>query len=195
MFISLRIDHSLTEVVHWLDVKQYGGFAVREVSGDNEHWHFCIECNDIKVTAFRTALTRAVPALKGNASYSASEVRDLEKYERYMCKADGEGMAVEVVWCHSLKYNLERIEQLHVQYWNENRKIKKGRNAMSVVLMIAKQNKVSWQNRPAIAKLYIRELLVNGKMIYRSSVVAAVNAISLQLCENDDALDQFVMDI
>jgi len=191
--ISLRTDNSFEAVRHFVDSKSYGGFCVREVAGvDNEHWHWYLEADVHNVQAFRVSLTRAVPALRGNASYSATVVQDVDKYVRYMCKGDAEGAGVEVVWRNSILYDEAKIEELHDEYWTENRRLKK-RKAGSMIDWVVdecKRLEIDWNARSRIAEIYIRELSARGKPINLFSIRANINTVQVALCPSDAAIQQ-----
>lgn len=192
--IALRTDKAFPEVKAWIESKSLSGWAVREVSGDNEHWHWYLE-TDMKLPAFRVALTRAVPVLKGNACYSASEVKDVDKYLRYMAKGESDGAGPEWAWRHGLMWTDEKLEELHADYWVENRKLKKRRATgpvMDAVYDKCKETSVRWDDKRAIFEAYIRELVARDKPINLFSVKASVNLLAIKLCPNDDALQCLV---
>lgn len=192
--IALRVDKELEAVEVFLNSKACGGFGVREVAGDNEHWHFLLETDKFRnLQAFRVALTRAVPALKGNASYSATAVNDLEKYVRYMCKGESEGVGPEVVWRNSIVYSDEECEKLHEEYWKENARLKK-RKAGSMIDWVVdecKRQGIEWKDRSSMAKLYVAEVAKRGKPFNQFAARSAVNAVQLALCPDDSAINMF----
>lgn len=187
---SLRVDGHLSKVTAWVDKMMMGGFAVRECVADNEHWHLYL-IGDKTIKQLRCAFNRDVPELKGNGAYSLTECRDADKYIRYMCKGEGEGQLPEVVWRNSLDFTDDSVSEWHDQYWAENRALRK-RKAGSMIDWVvdeAKRSSVSWSNRQALAKIYIKELGVRGKPINIHSVRANINAVQYALCPNDDALE------
>lgn len=197
MYYALRIDDCFEDVQSFLERVGYGGFAVKELgdNGDNPHWHFLLEVADaIKIQAVRTALGRAVPALKGNGKYSLTVVKDVAKYERYLCKGESDGSGVAAAWRNSIVYSDEKLEELHEAYWAENRKLKK-RKAGSVVdhvIDVAKREGVSWEKREELAKIYIRQLGEQGKPINCFSIRSNLNAVQLALCPGDECLAELV---
>lgn len=192
--LALRTDKAFDEVKAWIEGKGLTGWAVREVAGDNEHWHWYLE-TEMKLPAFRVALTRAVPALKGNASYSVSDVKDVEKYLRYMAKGESDGAGPEWAWRHGLLWTDEKLEELHQDYWIENRKLKKRRatgSVMDAVYDKCKETAVRWDDRRGIFEVYIRELVARDKPINMFSVKASVNLVAIKLCPNDDAIQELL---
>lgn len=191
--IALRTDKAFLAVKDWVEKEALTGFAVREVAGENEHWHWLLrDVRERKLHALRVKLTRAVSELTGNGSYSLTECRDVEKYERYLCKGESEGAGVEIAWRHSLEYTDAWVEDTHKAYWSENRRLKKkrGMGVMDHVIDEARRLNVPWSNRAKIGELYIRELAARSKPINTFAVKAAVNGIQVQLCPGDEAIKQ-----
>lgn len=186
---AVRIDKELQKFIGFLDSKNISGFGVREVSGDNEHWHFYIETL-IKSSSFRVLVKRAVPEFKGNGSYSVSDVKDLDKYMRYICKGDGPNLLPEVSWKLGPLWTDERFEELHTEYWEANARMKKRRteSITDVVIDVCKEKNIAWDDRTAIAEEYIRETVARSKPINIYSVKSNVNLIQVKLCPNDDAI-------
>lgn len=190
--LSLRTDGHFSGVKAYVESIGCGGFAVREtVAGENEHWHWLLE-TDRKIQAVRTGLSRAVPELKGNGKYSLTEVKDIEKYERYLVKGESEGEGFELAWRNSLKYDDDKLEELHSQYWEANRKMKKrgGGSMLDWVVDQAKLQEVSYGQRSKLARIYIKELGQRGKPINLFSLKANLNSVQLALCPDDTILNQ-----
>lgn len=189
--VALRTDGALTAVLAWLAEISAGGFGVREVAGDNEHWHWLVE-SDKTYKAVRVSFNKRVPELKGNGSYSMSEVADLEKYERYMCKGESAGVLPEVVWSHSAKYSSEVVAELHEAYWDENRNLKKRKTGgvTDWVIDECKRQNILWNQRREISKIYIKELGARGKPINLFSIRSNVNAVQYALCPDDSCLEE-----
>lgn len=187
---SLRVDGHLDKVKAWADKHGLGGWAVREVAGDNEHWHLFLE-GDKTIKQLRCSFNREVPELKGNGAYSLTDCRDADKYLRYMAKGDSDGQMPELAWSNSILYTEEKVSELHDQYWEENRKLKK-RKAGSMVDWVvdeAKRQEVKWGDREKLAKIYIRELGSRGKPINLFSVRSSLNAVQYALCPDDSCLE------
>jgi len=178
----------------WIAELSFGGFGVREVSGDNEHWHWLLT-TEKTYKAVRVSFNKRVPELKGNGAYSMSEVADLAKYERYLCKGESDGEGPEVIWSNSIEYAPDRLEELHRMYWAENRSYKKRKGSGSMidyVIDYAKREGVAWNARMALAKIYIKECGMRGKPINLFAIRSNLNTIQYALCPNDDLLDQLV---
>lgn len=192
--IALRVDKGLDDVLSFLDMKGVGGFGVRECAVDNEHWHFYLETDAFKnLQSFRVALTRAVPELKGNGAYSATEVKDKDKYWRYMCKGDTDGGGCWVVWRHSLVFTEEYVDQLHEEYWQENRRLKSRKvgSVIDAVIDECKRSGVAWDDRTAIARIYVTEVSKRAKPFNQFAAKSGVNAVQLALCPDDSAIRMF----
>lgn len=197
--IALRTDKCYDETLAFLEGKNVSGWCVREeVDGENEHWHWYIETDAFRnIQAFRVALTRAVPDLKGNAAYSAKETDEhVERYWRYMAKGSAHGEGCQAVWRHGLLWTDEKLEELHQAYWDENRsKRQKLPPIDEVVLEKAKEAGVSYDDLMALMKIYIKELFVRDKPINLFSVRSRVNLIALKLAPDvDTAVDKLVND-
>lgn len=186
---ALRIDKEFPAVSSFLSEKGVSGWGVRETAGDNEHWHFFLETK-IKMSSMRVLLKRAVPSLSGNGAYSISDVKDVEKYQRYMAKGECAEKEPEVAWRHGLLWTDEKISELHEEYWMANRASKKRREVgvMDFVLDLCRDNGTAWDDRGAIAEEYIKELVARNKPINLFSVKSAVNLIQVKLCPTDDAI-------
>lgn len=190
---ALRVDTALEAVLAWLALLSVGGFGVREVSGVNEHWHFLLE-TDKTIKQLRCSFNRKVPELKGNKSYSLTECRDVEKYERYMCKGESDGEMPEVAWRNSMKYDDDKLKALHDDYWINNRALKRKRGGSMIDWVIdeCKAKNVEWTNRRKISEIYIRELGSRGKPINLHAVRSNVNAVQFALCPDDGCLVSLV---
>jgi len=187
--LAVRIDKEVQKAKAFLDSKNLAGFGVREVAGDNEHWHFYVE-TESKAASFRVMLKRAVPELSGNGSYSVADVRDVDKYVRYMSKGESASVMPEVVWTSGLMWTAPKIEELHDEYWTENAQLKKRRvsSVMDHVLDVCRDEGVAWDDRAGIAEQYIKELVARNKPINIYSVKSCVNLIQVKLCPTDDAI-------
>jgi len=189
---AMRTDAEFDAVKAFVVSKARSGFAVRETKegGANEHWHWFIYAPQ-KIQPWRVALTRAVPALRGNGSYSVSEIKDVEGYKRYMCKGDGIELQPEVVWSHGLDWN---YEELHDQYWEANRQTKK-RKAGSVIDYVideAKRTAIAWDDRKGLTRCYIKEVVARSKPINIFSVKSGVLLVQAKLCPDDQALEEII---
>lgn len=185
MAIALRTDTHFAEVKLWAERLQLGGVACREVENGNEHVHWLFY-TDKAIKVVRQSLTRAVP-LSGNGAYSMSVVKDLDKYQRYICKGTAEGSGCEVVWKNVLT---DQTEEWHAAYWAEHAKLKrKCANVNEAVMEECKRNEVTWDDRQKIAKIYIKELVAQNKPINLFTVRSNVNLLQCKLCPTDRALE------
>lgn len=186
MALALRTDSHLSSVRDWCSRNHFGGFCTREVEGQNEHWHWII-FTDKPIKNVRQSLTRAVP-LAGNGAYSLTVCRDVEKYQRYICKGTAEGSGCEVCWINLLE---DKTEEYHAAYWAEHKKLKrKCGNMLEAVLLECQQQQVTWDDRQKISKIYIKELCNANKPINLFSVRSNVNLLQVKLCPTDRALEQ-----
>lgn len=188
--VALRIDGCFDDVIKWADKWHLGGFAVREtVAGENQHWHFVLE-GPKSLKQLRSSFNREVPGLTGNGAYSLTQVKDIEKYLRYLCKGGGEGQLPEISWTNSLIYTSDKISELHDAYWSENKKLKK-RKAGSMIDWIvdeAKRRAIQYHARDKLAEMYIRELAERGKPINLYSIKSNLNTAQFLLCPDDSIL-------
>lgn len=191
---ALRTDKAFDKVRDFVAARGLSGWSVREVAGEaNEHYHWYLE-TDLKIQALRIALVRSVPELKGNAGYSLSEVKDQEKYLRYMAKGESDGAGVAAAWRHGLLWSDEKLEELHEEYWTENRRLKKRKVGLvaDAVIDQCKECAVPWTDRRKITELYIRELVSRDKPVNLFQLKASVNLIVCKLCPNDDAIQDLL---
>lgn len=188
---ALRVDDCFDAVKDWLNTQGFGGFAVEEhVDGGNRHWHLLLETSK-QISAVRTSLNRAVPNLKGNGKYSLTEVKDVDKYRKYMAKGESDGQAPAVVWRNSILYTDEYVENLHAAYWEANRKMRKRKAGSMVdhVIDAAKAAGIQWDDRKKLARLYISMLAEHQRPISLYSVKASLNTVMCALCPDDKAVD------
>lgn len=166
------------------------GFAVREVSGDNEHWHWFLR-SDTRINSLRELLRRSVPEIAGNRGYSLKVCDDADRYMQYMCKGDGPDMMPEVVWKVGLDLVDTKFQELHEAYWVENRQARRQRR-MTVsekVLEAAKAANVAWDDVRQLSRLYLKELRAQKKAVNLFACKAAIRGLQLQLCPDDSAIE------
>lgn len=164
---------------------------VKELEDSNPHYHGVIHTSK-KIAAFRAALKRAMPELNGNGSYSVSQVRELEKYQRYMLKGESRAVGPDIVASYGLTYSDDewRAER-HDAFWDEADEITRRRKARPVVeevLAMCREKRLHWQDRSSIAEIYIRTLVQRDKAINLYSVKSSVNLIQVKLCPDDSAI-------
>lgn len=191
---AMRTDKEFAAVKAFVEsVPDTTGFAVREVAGDNEHWHWYLRTPK-KISPFRQALVKKVPGLSGNGAYSVKACTDNEGYWRYILKGEAVEVPAEVVWQLGVEWTQEKFDQLHEAYWEENRKRRK-RAAGSVqdhVVDEAKRRAVRWDDRKELCRIYIKELVARSKPINTFAVKASVNVVQCLLCPDDEALESLV---
>lgn len=192
--IALRTDKDFSGVRDFVVAKGYSGFSVREVSGENEHWHWYLEGDKYRnIQAFRVNLTKTVTELKGNGAYSAKVCdQDYEKYWAYMCKGESNGCGAQVAWKHGLLFTDEKLEELHQAYWDENqaRKKRKAQPVFQEVLESCKQLGVEWSDRRTIFGAYIKALYKRDKAINLYQIKSQVNLLMIKLApQADDAIE------
>lgn len=191
---AMRTDKEFVLVKSFVEsIPDTTGFAVREVAGENEHWHWYLRTPK-KIHAFRLALTKKVPGLTGNGAYSVKACTEPEGYWRYMMKGEAVEVPAEVVWSLGVEWTQEKLDSLHEAYWEENSRRKK-RSAGSVqdhVVDEAKRRAVQWDDRKELTKLYIKELVARAKPINTFAVKSSINVVQCLLCPNDDAVESLV---
>lgn len=194
--LAIRVDKAVDRVIGFFGEKVVPGFGVREVAGENEHWHFYVE-TALKPNSFRAALRRKIEDLVGNGAYSVAECRDVDKYLRYMSKGDGPDLLPEIVWKFGPMWTDEKVEELHQEYWAENAAMKKRRteSVVDVVIDRCKALRIAWDDRSYIAEEYIKELVERSKPINIYSVKSAVNLIQIKLCPDDSAIKQLASQV
>lgn len=188
--LAIRVDKEIAKVKGFFAEKNLVGWGVREtVAGANEHWHFYVETL-IKPASLRVLLKRSVPELCGNGAYSVQDVKDMDKYLRYMAKGESDAVMPEIAWKSGPVWTDEKIEELHDDYWQENQRLKKRRveSVIDVVLDQCKSEGIAWDDRTAIAERYIKELVSRHKPINIYSVKSSVNLIQVKLCPTDAAI-------
>lgn len=193
--LALRTDDCFPKVVEWVTKHGYGGFAVREgVESDNPHEHWLLFCGPKTVKAIRSLFNREIPELRGNGKYSMSEVDDLDKYARYMCKGRADYLKPTVVWRDTMTYDDAKISELHEAYWKENKSLKRKRGGSMIdkVVDAAKEKQIHYENRRELARVYIKMLVEEAKPINLFSIRANLNAVQCALCPDDTVVDALV---
>lgn len=169
------------------------GFAVREVAGDNEHWHWYIRTTK-RGQPIRVALTRSVPELRGNGGYSLKECSDNDGYWRYILKGEAPEVPAEIAWNHGIEWTQDKFQELHEAYWVQNRLTKKKRvgSVQDHTVDEAKRTAVPWDDRRALTRIYIKELVARTRPINTFAVRSSVRVIQCILCPDDEALEEVI---
>lgn len=197
--IAIRLDgDSAAKLIEQFDKDGGAYFIVKELEGSNPHYHAVLH-SVRKLAAVRQGIKRAMPELNGNGSYSVTLVKDIAKYERYMCKGESDGVLPMVVAAHGMTYtSQEWLKETHDAYWTENAEINRKRKKAPIVdavLAKCKEAKYNWQDRELIARVYIRELAARDKSINIFATKASVNLIQVKLCPDDSALESLARDV
>lgn len=196
---ALRIDKEFDKVRDFVVGRGFSGFAVREVADGNEHWHWYLESDNIKLNSFRPLLKRHVPGLAGNGSYSVKQCdSEVERYWRYCLKGEGENAGFEVAWRHGLDWTDEKFEQLHREFWSEAKKRDKKVLAgpiVEAVLETCKRTGIKYDQREKISYEYIKELVRRKKAINKFVVKSQCLLISALLCPDDTAVYNLASEI
>lgn len=188
---AIRIDGQFTEDIKQFFTKDGGSYlVVKELENSNPHMHAVLH-SDRKPQALRMALKRVLPS-SGNGAYSLSVVKDLDKYQRYICKGAALDVMPEVLAAYGMEYGDDDwVKNCHESYWDENERISKRRrleNVDDVVLEIVRQQSIDWSNREKIAEVYIRELASRNKPINLFSLRSKINLLQIKLCPTDAAI-------
>lgn len=199
--MDLLAELVLPVLLAWIAKVSVGHAAVREHGEETgkDHIHAIIQVEDKKLQAVRMELRRKFPCLTGNkAAYSLSEVRDMEKMERYLCKgASAEEEPVFVSRC-GIRYSDEWKSERHSEYWRLNFQYRQDKSAgkkrkLSFVDFVeeeAKKRKIVWSDVESLKSLYI-ELAFGERRgsINRTQIESCVNALIGRLCPDGRACE------
>lgn len=197
--IALRVDGTDDSVLpNFCDADGGAFLVVREFADSGSHYHAVLHsARDLQ--AVRMAFRRMFPEIRGNGSYSISAVRDLAKYQRYLCKGASSSLAPEVVGAYGINYScVEWQDEQHAAYWQSNDEIMRSRQRLTVIEAVAeacRADAISWNNREAIGEKYIRELVARSKPINIYSVRSSVNLVQVQLCPTDEAIQDLARQV
>lgn len=196
--VDLLADVVLSVLVAFIAKWASSYLIVRECGEETgkEHIH-AVLCmgDDKKVQSMRMQFRREFPSVVGNkAAYSLGAVKDLEKYERYMCKGASEDEMPEIVGSLGLKYSLEYIEECHTNYWRlnfQNQKDKAGSKKQKLSFtdfleQEAKKRSIVWSDVEKLRELYL-ELAVGERksVVNKNQLEGCVNALIGRLCPDD----------
>lgn len=190
--IALRVDGDDDSMLPTFCEADGGAyFVVHEIADSGSHYHAVLHSTR-DLQAVRMAFRRMFPELRGNQAYSISVVKDLNKYQRYLCKGVSRDLAPEVVGAYGINYgSLEWQDEQHAAYWDNNDDLLRSRSRLSVVDAVVeacRADAISWNDREKIGEIYIRELVSRSKAINIFSVRASLNLVQVQLCPTDDAI-------
>lgn len=192
---AIRVDgDDVWDLVSYLESDGGGYFVVREAgdNGGNVHMHAVLR-SDRNIQAVRRAFTRMFPDLVGNKAYSIAEVRDLDRYHRYMCKGESAETAPEVVGAYGLEYaSVAWQDAQHAAYWEEHQATSARRRSQPLTeftVVACKEARIPWSDKHAIARVYIREAVARQKSINVFAVRAQINLVQCLLCPDDQAIE------
>lgn len=197
---ALRVDLdrvSEAALTAWLAAKG-SYFCVREtVDGENPHVHAVLCCPEEKIRIVRQQFVRAFPGVSGNQAYSLTVVKDVAKYDRYMCKGTADGCLPEVVGRQGVKYTDEWVEEMNRQYWSHNFAYQQHKyqsdgkklSFLDFVVLECKKRRIAWTEDKEIAKIYLELCGVKQKVVSQSQLKAHVEGAKLQLCEDESAVE------
>lgn len=203
MAIAVRFRADQSAVSHeqlneFFDSRNYGGFGTFERASVTEkpHYHYALYgfADEKAVQACRVALKRKFPTLTKTV-YSLTVADEPERHDRYIAKGTSPEEGPEVVWCHSLQYNMEKIKALHAAYWAENtatRKRKATGSMLDFVVEEAKSKAIRWSDARSLFTIYFKEMRDRGKGISMHAAKATINTAQLQLCQDDSAVNMLV---
>lgn len=191
--IALRLDGSDSgPLISWLDADGGSYLVVSEKQEENPHFHVYLRTTR-KISAIRTGFKRAFPGLTGNGCFSIAQVRDVDKYYRYILKGDSVELQPQIVGAHGLQHTDKAwLDSKHEEYWSVNEELtrkRKMRPLGEVVLEECKIQKLKWDDVERIGKCYIKELVARDKAINIFSVKSNVALIQVKLCPTDAAIE------
>lgn len=207
-YFALRVDLlaevSLIALVGFVTKWSTSHVVVREAGDETgkDHIHALLVCDEnCKLQSVRMDLRRKFPALTGNkAAYSLSEVKDLEKYERYLCKGASADEQPRIVSTEGLRYDDMWKSDMHEAYWRLNfqhqqdiSESKKQKLSFTDFLEVeAKKRKILWSDPEKLRDLYI-ELSFSERrgVLNKNQIDSVVNQLIGRLCPDDRAV-QFV---
>lgn len=189
---AIRFDQPSESVKEWL--KNAGGhISFIEGGSDNPHIHVLLYSAK-SLAALRKDIQRKFGHL-GNGGYSITVVRDLDKYERYICKGAGSGQLPCLFSKHLVDYDEEWIQTRHEKYYEIQEAESCQRTVLEEVEHQCRQENVEWDDRLVICKKYIKELVKRRKCINNFAVKGGVNLIQCSLCQTEEAVNALAFEI
>jgi len=172
---------------------QGGHFSVLEGGDSNPHVHILL-FSAKSLAALRKDIQRKFGYL-GNGGYSITVVRDLPKYEQYMCKGEASGKLPVLFSSEGINYTQEWISEKHEAYYEVSRAAKRKLTALEETEQKLRAEQVDWSDRFKICKIYIKELTARKRHISNYAVKSAVNLLQCSLCPDDQAVDALCFEI
>lgn len=174
-------------------------WIVREGGSSNPHVHVHYTTTRT-LNAVRLAFKKKFPTHVGNGGYSIKQCdSDVTGYDRYMAKGDSEGDSPIIISRQGVQYDLDTIQQWHIEYWNVNQELMKkrrkklGSNTCDQLLQICLDKGIN--TRGKIANAYLDLLLAANKPINIFAGKAAINTVWLKLCTDDSARNALLVDL
>lgn len=164
--------------------------VLEDVAGANHHVQgMCLlPASGIKDGAVRARLRKCVPAriAKKRDSYSLKMLKPDEdpnhpylEMEKYLCKGSQRDDLPDIVSELSTvaNYPADRVAELHKQYWDTNDLLKKKRKVRVYDEVLRKCKSQRVERREDIARVVIRELADQDKVISINSVRSVTNLV------------------
>lgn len=200
--IALRADVTSNEhrdrIVAWL--ASHGSYIVVAEGGDaNPHVHALLH-SDLDIRMLRQNLRRKLDFLRGNGDYSLTTVRDVEKYERYVCKGESESELPQIVSRMGVEYTDDWVKERHGSYWQLQKDYKarhkrKGLHSSTIVEKveeICKNKAIRWDKEFEIGAEYLKLVSEGKKGVNIHQLRATVKGVQLQLCPDDAAITRLL---
>jgi len=193
---------NLTEVQDFIKLNSTRYLTCREeadetVNRTHIHSHLIIS---MKPQSFRNKLLTAFPELKGTKDYSFVEARDEDGMDRYICKGTSLQDMPIIVQKYGLRYTDEYILQAHRDYWEINKSLKKKEkvdklNMTEDAVKRCRSNKINWDNRDEITKIWVEILKENHKGVDVNNCRRVIRGIMCELCPDDKYKERMLSDI
>lgn len=197
-------DHLAANLVAWLTAVATCYFVVREPGSNNEnpHVHVYFE-SEKKLAALRKDFQRKFPSNAGNGGYSLKECDDdIDAYGRYMCKGLDKESMPDVYARQGMEYTDEWVKQKHDAYWVSNDQLMKNKrkrvqmgNIVEKVELECKAKGIRWDDRKAIAMVYIDLYVGAAKPINTFFARQVVNTVSCLIDDSGSAKDRLASEI
>lgn len=164
--------------------------VLEDVAGANHHVQgMCLfPASGVKDAALRARLKKCVPArlAKDRAAYSLKILKPDEdpnhpflEMERYLCKGKARDDLPDIVseLSTTANYPDDRVAKLHREYWDANDALKKKRKMRVFDSVLSKCKSQRVERREDIARVVIRELADQDKVISINSVRSVTNLV------------------
>lgn len=203
MDFALRLDilqeEDVQSLVSLLDSVGGAYWVVREGGTANPHLHVHLT-TETKQPALRQALKRRFPGHSGNGHYSLKQCdQDVESYDRYLAKGDGEGDDPIIIARQGVAFSLDNIKAWHTEYWAVNQELMKKRRkklngAVADQLLQTCLDK-GIKSRGGIGLQYLQLMKDANKPINTFAGKAAINTVWLALDDGTEARDVLLQEL